>query len=120
MSENGGGEFILGFVIGALAGAAAALLLSPVSGEEARQQLVERSGEFKGQAQKLADEAKNRAQKLASEAQTQVKQLAEEARGQAEHVQERGRIVLSDNVKKAQQVVLDAQTKLGKADGTAA
>ncbi len=101
MSENGGGEFFFGFVIGALAGAAAALLLAPESGEEVRKQISEQGVALK-----------DRAQKVTGEVRTQAQQLAAEARSQAEHVQERGRIVLSENVKKAQQAVQDAQTKL--------
>jgi gas vesicle protein len=94
MSENGGGGFFLGFVIGALAGAAAALLFAPVSGEEARQQIQRKGVEVKGQALHMADQA----------------------RGEVEYVQQQGRIVLTDNVKKAQQAVQDAQTKLAKPD----
>lgn len=102
MSDKGG-EFFFGFVIGALAGAAAALLMAPTSGEETRQKLDEKRIELRSQAQKLAEEAKGQAQ-----------QLSDEARGQVTHLQERGRIVLSDNVKKAQQAIQEAQSKLGK------
>jgi gas vesicle protein len=92
MSDKGG--FFLGLVIGAMAGAAAALLFAPVSGEEARQQIQQKGDELKGQALKVADQA----------------------RGEVEYVQQQGRIVLTDNVKKAQQAVQDAQTKLVKPD----
>jgi gas vesicle protein len=84
MSAKGGG-FIIGFAIGALAGAAAALLLAPESGEELRKEIGDRSDELKLKAQQQVDA-----------------------------LQEQGRIVLSDNVKKAQQVVQEAQTKLSK------
>lgn len=100
MSDNGGGFFV-GFVLGALAGAAAALLLAPASGEEIRKQLGDKSVELKEQAQKLADDTKTKAQQ------------------QASYVQEQGRIVLAENVKKVQQVVQDAQAKLGEAGETA-
>lgn len=92
MSGKSGGGFILGFVIGALAGAAAALLFAPVSGQEARQQIQRKGDELKGQALNVADQA----------------------RGEVEYVQQQGRIVLTDNVKKAQQAVQDAQSKLAK------
>ncbi len=96
MSENGGGAFFAGLVIGALAGAAAAVLLAPASGEELRKNLGERSVELKNQAQKLANET-------LAQTQQQVSQATEQ-----------GRIVLTDSVKKAQQAVQDAQTRLGK------
>ncbi len=84
MSSKGGG-FIIGLAIGALAGAAAALLLAPESGEDLRKGIGEKSDELKTRAQQQVDS-----------------------------MQEQGRIVLSDNVKKAQQVVQDAQVKLTK------
>ncbi len=114
MSDKGG-EFFFGFVIGALAGAAAALLMAPASGEETRHKLDEKRIELQGQAQKLAEEARAQAQKLAEEAKSQAHHVSDQAHGQATHLQERGRIVLSDSVKKAQQAVQEAQTKLGKA-----
>ncbi len=96
MSQKGGG-FIIGFAIGALAGAVAALLLAPESGEELRKDIGEKTIELKDQAQQLAVDTKQKAQQ------------------QVDALQEQGRIVLSDNVKKAQQVVQDTQTKLSKA-----
>ena len=84
MSSKGGG-FIIGLAIGALAGAAAALLLAPESGEELRREMGEKSEAMKLKAQQQVDA-----------------------------LQEQGRIVLSDNVKKAQQVVQEAQVKLSK------
>jgi len=84
MSSKGGG-FIIGLAIGVLAGAAAALLLAPESGEELRKDNGEKGDELKTRAQQ-----------------------------QVSSLEEQGRIVLSDNVKKAQQVVQDAQVKLSK------
>ena len=84
MSTRGGG-FLIGLAIGALAGAAAALLLAPESGEDLRREINEKSDEMKQKAQQQVDA-----------------------------LQEQGRIVLSENVKKAQQVVQDAQVKLNK------
>jgi len=84
MSTRGGG-FLIGLAIGALAGAAAALLLAPESGEELRREMGEKSEAMKLKAQQQVDA-----------------------------LQEQGRIVLSDNVKKAQQVVQEAQEKLSK------
>ncbi|MCX6031486.1 MAG: YtxH domain-containing protein [Chloroflexi bacterium] len=101
MSDNGGGEFFVGFIIGAMAGAAAALLLTPRSGSELRGQIQEKGIELKDQAARLADQAK-----------TQAQQAVEGTRGQVTQVTERGRIVLAENVKKAQQAVEEAQAKI--------
>jgi gas vesicle protein len=80
-----GGGFLIGLAIGALAGAAAALLLAPESGEDLRKDIGEKSDELKTRAQQ-----------------------------QVSTLEEQGRIVLSENVKKAQQVVQEAQVKLSK------
>lgn len=74
--------FLLGIVLGAAVGGLAALLLTPYSGQELRQQINERSSELGGQVEQLTD---------------------------------RGRIVLQDNVRKAQEAVQEAQAKLAKA-----
>ena len=86
-----GAGFVIGFFLGALAGAVAALLMAPESGEELRADIREKGVELQGQAT----------------------QLAEQTRAQVEEAQERGRIVLAENVKKAQQAVQQAQAKLG-------
>jgi gas vesicle protein len=93
MSENSDGSFFLGFLVGVMAGAAAALLLTPQSGEELRRTLQQKGVEVKDNATRLAEDAKNQAQR------------------QVEYVQEQGRIVVSDTVRKAQQTIGDAQSK---------
>jgi gas vesicle protein len=93
MEENtGGGSFILGFLIGAIAGAAAALLLTPQSGEETRRAIGQKSVELK-------DGATRQAQRLATD-----------AKGQVEYVQEKGRVVISENVRKAQDLMTGGQS----------
>ncbi len=88
MNENsGGGSFVVGFLIGAIAGAAAALLLTPQSGEDMRRTIGQKSVELKDQATQ------------------QAQRLATDAKGQVEYVQEKGRVVISDNVRKAQDLV---------------
>jgi gas vesicle protein len=83
---------LIGFLFGALTGAVAALLFAPSSGEELRRK-IEATGED------LVEDAER---------------VYDEARGQVTDLQERGRIVLQDNVKKAQKAVQDAQQKLSE------
>ena len=100
MSENGGGSFFLGFLVGVMAGAAAALLLTPQSGEDLRRTIEQKGVELKDEATRLAGDAKSQAQRL-----------ADDAKGQVAYVQEQGRIVVSDTVRKAQQNIEETQQK---------
>jgi gas vesicle protein len=97
MGDRDGG-FFMGFLLGALTGAVAALLLAPSSGEELRRKIEATGEDLVADAERAYDEA----------------------RGQYTDLQERGRIVLQDNVKKAQKAVKEAQQKLGEASDDAA
>ncbi|MGI6368291.1 MAG: YtxH domain-containing protein [Anaerolineae bacterium] len=48
--EGGGADFIAGFFAGTLVGAALALLFAPTSGEETRQQLIDKGIELRQRA----------------------------------------------------------------------
>ncbi len=58
--ENGTGAFLTGFFVGGLVGAAAALLMTPQSGETTRLQLQERGIELKGHFGDVATEIQER------------------------------------------------------------
>jgi gas vesicle protein len=49
-SDNGGGNFLAGFLVGATLGAVAALLLAPKSGRELRESLTEEGMKLKDRA----------------------------------------------------------------------
>jgi gas vesicle protein len=61
MSEKGNsvGTVLAVFAIGAIAGAAVALLLAPASGAETRRKLAERAREGRARADELAREARD-------------------------------------------------------------
>ena len=61
-SQNSGGSFFAGLVIGGLVGASLALLLAPQSGEETRGQIKDKSLELKDEAMEGLTEAGHRAQ----------------------------------------------------------
>lgn len=67
------GDFLAGFILGGLVGAAVALLLAPQPGEETRALLRERGIELKERADELSAEAK----KLASGLQERGKETLE-------------------------------------------
>jgi gas vesicle protein len=88
MEENkAGSSFIIGFLIGAIAGVVAALLMAPQSGKETRESIGKKGVELKDGATK------------------QVERLASEAKGQVEYVQEKGRVVINDSARKAQEMM---------------
>ncbi len=75
---NHTGAFFAGFVIGGLVGAAATLLMTPQSGEQARLQIRDRGIELKTQFSDLAADARGQAEKLASQIQERGKVIIEE------------------------------------------
>lgn len=85
-----GADFIAGFLVGALAGAAAALLLAPQSGEETRIMIRDKGIELGERADEMSLEARRRAEELqvqakgkADEWQTKVQQAVEEGKATA-------------------------------------
>lgn len=85
--KTGGTDFIAGFVIGMLAGAAAALLFAPKSGEETRGLIRDKGIELKEQADEKSAEARKRAEELQAEARRKAQELQEQAKGRAAHLQ---------------------------------
>ena len=83
-------DFVAGFLIGALAGAAAALLFAPQSGDDTRVLIREKGIELRDQADGLGSEVRKRAEGLgaqarerAGEVQTQIKRAVDEGRTKA-------------------------------------
>ena len=75
MSErNDDRMFFIGLVLGAIAGGAMAALMTPRSGPETREQVVERGLELKSRA----EDAVQRAQQVASEAVAKVQTTAQD------------------------------------------
>jgi len=100
MAHDSAGDFLAGFIIGAVVGAAAALLLAPQSGQETRTRIRETGLELRDRAEELSLEARREADRL-----------AEEAAKRARDVEQRGRIVLEEQKHKVQEVVQKARPK---------
>ncbi len=76
-------DFVAGFLLGAMVGAAAALLLAPSSGEEMRDTLKEKGIELKGRGDEMTEDARRR----------------------AAEAQERGRLALEEQKAKLQEAI---------------
>jgi gas vesicle protein len=74
------GAFLIGFVVGGVAGAVAALLLAPQSGEETRTLIKDKSIELRDKAAKQADLIASQAGKVADEARVRGKDLVDGAK----------------------------------------
>ena len=59
MAKDNSGSIMVAFVIGALTGAAVALLFAPASGEETRELLAEKAREGKAKAREAVDQGRD-------------------------------------------------------------
>jgi gas vesicle protein len=75
--KNCSGDFVAGFLVGALVGAAAALIFAPMSGEETRGMLRERGVELGQKADEMSVEARKRAEELQIQAKERAGALQE-------------------------------------------
>ncbi len=64
--DRGGGGFVAGFLLGCLVGAAAALVLTPRSGEETRDTLAETGIELRVRGEEVVAKARDEADDLIS------------------------------------------------------
>jgi gas vesicle protein len=69
------GAFLIGFVVGGVAGAVAALLLAPQSGEETRAIIKDKSIELRDKAAEQAEVVASKANEFADQAKTRGKDV---------------------------------------------
>ena len=74
------GAFLIGFVVGGVAGAVAALLLAPQSGEETRTLIKDKSIELRDQAAKQAEAISAKAGEVAEDVQARGKVFVDSAK----------------------------------------
>jgi gas vesicle protein len=80
------GAFLVGFIVGGLTGAVAALLFAPQSGEETRAVIKERSIELRDKATLEAEDAWKRAEAAAIDARHRAEELSRKALAQGEEI----------------------------------
>jgi gas vesicle protein len=86
--ERGGPGFATGLAIGALAGAALAMVLAPQSGEDTRDLLVAKAREAGERARDTADDANDllaRGRRVVAEARARIDDAVAEGKDAADH-----------------------------------
>jgi gas vesicle protein len=99
------GAFLVGFIVGGLAGAAAALMLAPQSGTETRKIIRERSIELRDKAAETLDEAYDQAEEAAIEARKRFEDLAKKTKEKTEDLSHRGQILLDEQKARLSEVL---------------
>ena len=108
------GAFLVGFIVGGVSGAIAALLLAPQSGEETRTLIKDKTIELRDQASSTVEESIEKAEKAANEAVKKAETLLEDAKKKASEVAEQGQVVLEDTKNKATKTVKAAAKSVKK------
>lgn len=90
------GAFLVGFIVGGLTGAVAALLLAPQSGEETRTIIKERAIELRDKASEGIGEAYSQAEAAANEAVRKAEALLAQAKQTAAELQQKGAVMLEE------------------------
>lgn len=109
-NESDLGSFLAGFVIGALVGAATALILAPQSGQATREQIAGFSSDVRHTADSHAREYKDKAESLITDTRSRAQHLTEQ-------VQDQVRIVLDSGKDQAEQISEDLNNAASSAEG---
>lgn len=91
MRDNNGGSVMLAFVLGAVAGAAVALLFAPASGEETRDYLGKRAREGRDRARDAARDATEQGREFYQRNRDSVTSAIERGREAFQAAREEGR-----------------------------
>jgi len=102
------GAFLVGFIVGGVAGAITALMLAPQSGEETRTLIRDKTIELRDQATHTVEETLQKAEKSAQEAVKRAEKLLEDAKLRAKEVAEQGQVMLDESKEKVTKAVKKA------------
>ncbi len=89
--DNNGGSVMLAFVLGAVAGAAVALLFAPAAGEETREYLGKRAREGRDRARDAARDATEQGREFYQRQRDTVSSAIERGREAFQQAREEGR-----------------------------
>jgi len=105
------GNFLAGFIVGGLAGAAVALLLAPQSGEETRVAIRDKSIELKDRAVESAEETRVRAERALEDARMRADDAMAEVRVRADDLARITKERASELQHRGQEVFEEQRTK---------
>jgi len=95
-SKNKTGAFLTGALFGGLVGSAVALLYAPMSGDETRKVIADKSIELKDKAIESGEELRHKAEEVASQTRTRIEETAEVTKEKVSEFQHRGQHFLDE------------------------
>ncbi len=107
-------NFLAGFVIGGLVGAAVALLMAPQSGEATRATIREKSIELRDKAAETAEDARARAEKGIEEARIRLEQATVDLRSRTEELTRVTRERAAELQKRGQGILDEQRARIAK------
>src|SRR4030065_1022454 len=102
------GSFVVGFLVGGISGAIAALLLAPQSGEETRTIIKDKAIELRDQAATTIDETVEKAEKTVNESIKKAEAMLADAKKRANEIAEKGQVILDEGTEKVVKAVKKA------------
>ncbi len=118
-SNDSGGSFILGFLIGGIVGAAVGLLIAPRSGQDTRAELAGRSEAWRNRAEEMAANLRERAAPAVDNARERIAPAVDTARERIDPAVEAARERITPAVDAARErvtpIVEQVNTRLGRA-----
>ena len=90
------GSFIIGFIVGGIAGAIATILYAPKSGEETRQIIRNKKDEFVEKANVSMDEVYKQAEIVAKDAKDLMDDIASTTKSRANEIAKKGKESLEE------------------------
>lgn len=88
------GSFLVGFLVGGLAGAVVALLYAPSSGDETRTVIKEKAIELTDKTVETLDETYKKASVAATDAVSKAQELIKQVQAKEEEIANKGQVVL--------------------------
>lgn len=118
--KTSGTDFFAGFLVGALVGAAVALLFAPQSGEETRTLIRDRGIELGERADALSAEARKRAEELQAQARERADMLSAQAKERAQDLQGKVKQAVEEGKVAATKKKEDLLSQIAKEQGSEA